>query len=217
MTPERITIVKRPLFRYLIGTLVFISVVAIAAIITLNLTFTYPFITRYYELDVIIGVDHATLLYNYRRIIHYINWPWITTLYMPDFPMSDTGEFHFWEVMVIFQVLQVISVLFLGWVVVSIKKKWQLLAYFNAAANLIFVTFSAIFVVMMIDFNFAFYWFHRVFFNNDYWIFNHRYDPIILALPAELFMIKGIVIIGLLFLAAGVVKYQVYMRKKGCL
>jgi len=200
--------------QYLIGLLVFIGLVSIAAIITLNLTFTYPWISRYFELDVITGFDHGTLLYNYRRIIHYINWPWITTLYMPDFPMSETGEFHFWEVKVIFQVLQVISILFITWMIISLRRKWQFLKYFNAATNLTIIIFSILAGLMLINFSFFFYWFHRVFFNNDYWIFNHQYDPIILALPAELFMIKGFIITGLLFVVATVVKIMFYLGKK---
>lgn len=198
----------------LMGLLVFIALVSHAAIITLNLTFTYPFISRYYGLDMITGLDHATLLYNYRRIIHYINWPWISTLYMPDFPMSQNGAFHFWEVKIIFKVLQVIALLFLVWIFISICKKQQILKYFNAAANLTFIIFGILLTMMLFDFDLLFYWFHRAFFNNDYWIFNYRTDPIILALPAELFMIKSFIITGLLFLVGIVAKIMFYIRKK---
>ena len=200
--------------QHLIGLLIFISLTSIAAIIALNLTFTYPWISRHFELDIITGLDHATLLYNYRRIIHYTNLPWITTLYMPHFPMSDTGEFHFWEVKVIFQILQVISILFVAWIVISIRKKWQFLKYFNASANLTIIIFGIFLTIMLVDFSFFFYWFHRAFFNNDYWIFDARYDPIILALPSELFMIKGFIITGLLFLVAIVTKVMFWMRLK---
>lgn len=200
--------------RYLIGFMVFIGLVSQAAIITLNLTFTYPFISRHYALDVITGLDHATLFYNYRRIIHYLNWPWVPTLYMPDFPMSATGAFHFWEVMIIFNVLQVIALVFLVWFFISIYKKREILTYFNATANLTFMIFGIFLIIMLFDFDFFFYWFHRAFFNNDYWIFNYRTDPIILALPAELFMIKSFIMTGLLFLISIVIKVMFYMRKK---
>jgi len=133
---------------------------------------------------------------------------------MPDFPMSDTGEFHFWEVKVIFQVLQVISMLFIIWLIISIRKKWQLLKYFNSSANLTIIIFGAFSIIMLIDFGFFFYWFHRAFFNNDYWIFNPRYDPIILALPAELFMIKGFIITGLLFIVVVVTKLIIKSKMK---
>ena len=210
-----ITKITNFLQQYFVGLLVFISLVSLAAIITLNLTFTYPWISRHFQLDVATGLDHSTLFYNYRRIIHYTNWPWITTLYMPDFPMSDTGEFHFWEVKVIFQVLQVISILFIIGLIIGVRKKWQLLKYFNASANLTIIIFGIFLSIMLTDFDFFFYWFHRAFFNNDYWIFNPRYDPVIRALPAELFMIKGLIITGLLFLVAAVVKIKfIYNLRK---
>ena len=200
--------------QHAIGLLVLIGLVAITAIITLNLTFIYPWITRHYNLDIATGLSHETLLVNYRILISYNNWPWITTLYMPDFPMSDTGEFHFWEVKIIFQVLQVIALLLIGWIILSIKKKWQLLKYFNAAGNLAILIFGVFTAIMLIDFDFFFYWFHRAFFNNDYWIFSPRYDPVIRALPAELFMIKGFIIIGLLFLVATVAKIKYHIKKR---
>ena len=205
--------IKNFIGAHLIGFLVFISLTSIVAIITLNLTFTYPWISRHFELDVRTGLDHATLFYNYRILIQYNNWPWITTLYMPNFPMSDTGEFHFWEVKVIFQVLQVISILFIAWLIISHRKKWQRLKYFNASANLTIIIFGIFLTIMLIDFQFFFYWFHRAFFNNDYWIFNPRYDPVIRALPAELFMIKGFIITGLLFIISIVAKVMYYIRK----
>jgi len=206
--------IKKFMINHLIGGLIFISLVCIVAIITLNLTFIYPWISTHFELDVATGLDHTTLLYNYRRLIHYNNWPWITTLSLPDFPMSETGEFHFWEVKIIFQVLQVISGLFIFWLILAIRKKWQLLKYFNASANLTLFIFGIFLVIMLIDFSFFFYWFHRAFFNNDYWIFDPRYDPVIRALPAELFKIKGLIITGLLFLVAAVAKIVFYRHKK---
>jgi len=199
---------------YGVGLLVLVGLVAITTIITLNLTFIYPWISRTFNLDIRTGLSHETLLDNYRILIRYNNWPWITTLYMPDFPMSDTGEFHFWEVKIIFQIFQVIAIIFSGWLILSWRKKWQLLKYFNAAGNLAILIFGVFTAIMLIDFDFFFYWFHRAFFNNDYWIFNWRTDPVILALPAELFMIKGFIIIGLLFLVATVVKIKYHLDKK---
>lgn len=205
--------VKNIIFPHIIGLFILVGLVALVTIVVLNLTFTYPWISRHFQLDVRTGLDHATLFYNYRRLIHYNNWPWITTLYLPDFVMSDTGEFHFWEVKVIFQVLQIFTILFLAWLFVSFRRKWQLLKYFNASANLTFIIFGIILAIMLIDFNFFFYWFHRALFNNDYWIFNPQTDPVIRALPAELFMIKGFIMIVLLFLISLVMKTMFYWRK----
>jgi len=208
------THLKHFLIHHAIGLPVLIGLVAIIAIVTLNLTFVYPWISRTYNLDIATGLSHDVLFYNYRILISYNNWPWISTLYLPDFIMSDTGEFHFWEVKIIFHAIQVIAILFISWIVLSIKKKWHLLKYFNAAGNLAILIFGTFTAIMLIDFDFFFYWFHRAFFNNDYWLFDWRTDPIILALPAELFMIKGFIIIGILFLVATVSKIKFHINRK---
>lgn len=201
-------------FNHAIGLLVLIGLVAIIAIITLNLTFVYPWIIQAYDLEAATGLSSDALMYNYRILIRYNNWPWISTLYMPDFPMSTTGEFHFWEVRVIFQVLQVIGILFFIWLIVSYYKKWPVIKFLNAAGNLAILIFGVFTVIMLIDFDFFFYWFHRAFFNNNYWIFDWRTDPVIRALPAELFMIKGFIIIGLLFFVAMVTKIKFHLDIK---
>jgi len=198
---------------YFFGLLILTAITAVVTTVVLNLTFLYPFISNRYNLDVATGLDHATLLYNYRQIIHYLNFPWVTTLYMPDFPMSATGEFHFWEVKIIFHVLHGITLIFLGCLWFSHKKKKTLLPYFNATANLAFVLFGLILAMILINFDFTFYWFHRIFFNNDYWIFSATTDPIIRALPHELFMLKGMVIVVLIFTISAVIKILYYKRK----
>jgi len=198
------------------GLLIFIAWVSIAAIITLNLTFIYPFISRHFELDIVTGLSHEVLLYNYRIMIAYNNWPWISTLYMPDFPMSPTGEFHFWEVRVIFQGLQIITLVFILYFLWNLRRKKSLLRFYNSAANWTLIIFTIFLLIMLIDFGFFFYWFHRAFFNNDYWLFNPSTDPVIRALPYQLFMIKGFIITAILFFISVVIKVRFYMslRKK---
>jgi len=199
--------------QYFIGLLILVAITAIVTVIVLNLTFIYPIISHQHNLDVATGLDHPTLFYNYRQIVHYLNFPWIDTLYMPDFPMSDTGEFHFWEVKVIFHALHGIILIFVAFLLGAIKNEKALLPYFNASTNLAFVLFGSISALILINFNFTFYWFHRIFFNNDYWIFNPQTDPVIRALPNELFMIKGLLIVALIFLIGIAIKIFHYKRK----
>jgi len=204
---------KKPMKTYFLGSLILVAIVSITTTIVLNLTFIYPLVSYRYNLDDVTGLDHTTLFYNYRQIIHYLNFPWRATLYMPDFPMSATGEFHFWEVKVIFHVLHGIGLLFLGGLWLAYRQKKTLLPYFNVAANLAFVLFGSMLFLILVNFEFTFYWFHRIFFNNDYWIFNANVDPVIRALPQELFMIKGIVII-ILILTVSVVSKLLYCKRK---
>ena len=55
---------------------------------------------------------------------------------------------------------------------------------------------------------------HKIFFRNDYWVFDYRTDPVILALPEQLFMLLSIIIIVFLFVVCGLIKYTYYKMKK---
>ena len=48
----------------------------------------------------------------------------------------------------------------------------------------------------------------------NYWIFDYRTDPVILALPEELFMILSVMIIILLFITCAIIKVAYYKAKR---
>ena len=58
--------------------------------------------------------------------------------------------------------------------------------------------------------------FHELFFNNDYWIFDYRTDPIILLLPDEFFMHCALLIFGGVLFGAAVcmVSYMALAKKR---
>ena len=57
--------------------------------------------------------------------------------------------------------------------------------------------------------------FHELFFNNDFWIFDYRTDPIILLLPDEFFMHCALLIFGgvLLGVVVCMVIYLILTKK----
>ena len=57
-----------------------------------------------------------------------------------------------------------------------------------------------LFIIFIIDFDSAFTAFHKIFFNNDYWIFNPRLDQIINILPQEFFYHCAVLILSLILL-----------------
>ena len=200
--------------KFPLAILAVLGIVSMVANVVTAMTFIYPIITRHFYLDLITGLDHGTLLANYRIVVQYILLPWVTDLYTPDFIMSASGAFHFWEVKVIYHIMQAIAALFLATVFIRLKKRKPILPLLNLTSNFIFILFGSLLAGMLIDFDFFFYWFHRLFFNNDYWLFHPRYDPIILAMPYQLFMIFGIMIVVVLFVVAGVIKGVYYQKKK---
>ena len=85
---------------------------------------------------------------------------------------------------------------------------------FSGAFTLIF--FGILGLVIARDFDFAFQIFHQIFFpGKDNWLFDPRYDQIIMALPFEFFMncaiaiITSMVIISVAFIISAVVRRQI--------
>jgi len=157
---------------------------------------------------------------NYKRVISYVQNPFNKELVLNSLPMSNFGKIHFFEVKRIFIALYIISIIFIIIMISKIiinKNKGRgktLVENFNNSVNIIALIFVSVSIMIMIDFDKTFYYFHKVFFRNDYWIFDSKIDPIINALPEELFMIELILIISLLLIFTLVIKILHLKNKK---
>ena len=152
-----------------------------------------------YQLSLITGLSAEKLMLNYKSIISYLQRPSGGYLELPDFVMSEAGMIHFADVKNIFLALYIIVLLFIVALGIFIVMKHQhkdkcILSIFNQGANLVFIVFGV--------------------FRNDYWVFDYRTDPVILALPEQLFMLLSIIIIVFLFVVCGLIKYTYYKMKK---
>ena len=76
----------------------------------------------------------------------------------------------------------------------------------NLGSNILIMFFIILVVAYIIDFSKAFVIFHKIFFKNNYWVFDENIDPIIKALPEELFMIYGAVILGIIIILSITIK-----------
>ena len=205
--------IQKTLLRWLCTLGISLAMISISVLIILNSTSLYALIVDFYELPYETNLTRQALIENYRQITTYLQVPWIRELQMSDFYMSETGRIHFHEVKIIIQVLYFIFIITtFTWVLAQIKSI-KTLPIFNQAANLILVTISSLILLMFIDFSKAFTWFHKLLFNNDYWIFNPITDPVILALPEELFLIFGVIICLILFIQCLLIKV-IYLKKK---
>ena len=143
---------------------------------------------------------------NYKRMIYYVQNPFRKELVFNNLPMSNFGKIHFFEVKQIFIALYIISIIFISIMIFKIitnKNKdlgKRLIKSFNNSVNIIALIFISVSIMVVIDFSKTFYFFHKIFFRNDYWIFDPVTDPIINALPEEFFMIELILIICVLLI-----------------
>ncbi|HFK8809251.1 TPA: TIGR01906 family membrane protein [Streptococcus agalactiae] len=175
----------------------------------------YAFDIDYLNIPKYVGLSKEQILENYRILLTYLNIPWFLALDMPDFPSSASGIFHFFEVKKLFM-LDYLILIFSGmgtlWFVRHLNRRresWRLLPYFRQGTLIPL----AILLALLVSFDTLFVLFHKVFFNNDAWLFNATTDPIILALPAEFFMHSFLLAFGLIevFLILGyfTTKYRI--------
>lgn len=190
------------------------------AIITITITLTiwavplFKFSLNYLDVPERVGMSYETIMDNYYILLKYLHLPWIKTLSLPDFPVSASGAFHFYEVKLLFYLnygLLFASVIGSGLYLRKLKQIagfWRLRRVFNIA---IFVPFLLLFIVA-IDFDWLFVKFHEIIFNNDDWLFNPSTDPIINVLTQEFFMYSFVYAFSLLelFLVSG----YFYFKKK---
>jgi integral membrane protein (TIGR01906 family) len=115
--------------------------------------------------------------------------------------MSEQGEIHFAEVKEIFITMQVISIagiiLFAGFMLYRklhrVPREGTLWMRFTGI-----VLLSAVILIglaMAIDWQWSFEFMHKVFFDNNYWLFDLKYDPVITILPDRFFLHCGILIV----------------------
>lgn len=164
----------------------------ITASIAFVILFTplYHFTVWFHALPQRLGMSSETLLENYYVLLRYLHFPWITELKLPDFPSSESGLFHFWEVKILFYINYGILLLSAAGSVVYLKYikrnrlQWTLRTPFFLASLIP----PALLFFLAVNFDRMFVLFHELFFNNDAWLFNPATDPIILALPQEFFM-----------------------------
>lgn len=178
----------------------------------MNTTIVYGYVISKYELSNYTGLSPEILMDNYKRVINYVQNPFNKELVLNSLPMSNFGRIHFFEVKQIFISLYVISIIFIVTMILRIivnkntdfNKK--IIKSFNNSVNIIVLIFTSISIIITIDFSKTFYFFHKIFFRNNYWIFDPVTDPIINALPEELFMIELIIILALLIIFTLIIK-----------
>lgn len=191
-------------FLHFIGLVsLFLCILTLAITFTINFTPLYRFDLSYFNIPESFGLSKETIINNYHILIDYLNKPWISELNMPNFPSSEKGLFHFYEVKKLFLLNYVVaiistigSILYLRFIQKN-HLTWKLIRPFQFG---MFVPFIVL-ILVALNFDELFITFHELFFNNDAWLFNPSTDSIILALPEAFFMHSFILAFSLIELA----------------
>ncbi len=199
-----------------------LALILTLAIIGISVVGTLAFRPLYYhdmkalEISAYSGYSEAEIRENYDALIDY-NMAWKDgELSFPTLPMSENGKIHFEEVKEIFDIFKYLAVFggilgVAGIVFMAKKKEYRYLkmtALVSCGLPVVLGILAALFWDKM------FVIFHELFFNNDYWIFDYRTDPIILLLPDEFFMHCAFLIFGGVLFGAAVCLVSYLVLKK---
>ncbi len=194
-----------------------IFIIGFAVIVTLNFTPLYDMTAESFGVVDASGVPFDDIKENYRILIDYNNLWGPDSLNMPDFPMSETGRIHFEEVKVIFGLFEIIffvsAPLAIAAVVYKFIKRQKRFFLISGVSTVLIP--SVLGALIALNWQWVFVTFHEIAFNNDYWIFDWRTDPVILILPNAFFMICAIMILGIvILLSLSLILVYLKLRKK---
>lgn len=158
-------------------------------------------------------LDISTIKANYDYVIEFVQNPNIN-FHLPTLPYSTEGKIHFEEVRNIFTFLYRLKfILFLTTIIIFILNlKSYDYKFLKWSAILLLILPLVCTLPFLINFDKSFTMFHKLFFNNDYWILDINTDPIINIMPQEFFFHCAIFIIILLTLTSCLL-YLIYKLK----
>lgn len=192
-----------------------LCIICFAVIVTVFFKQLYYFDIDYLNIAQNTGLPKQLIKENYDVLIQYQSVFYQGPLNLPDFVMSTTGRIHFEEVKRIFDMIQILFVVtgVVSGVMIyqNIKQKeyrfLKLTPIFSIGIPTVIGFLAAI------DFDQAFVIFHKIFFRNDYWIFDYTTDPVITILPESFFMHCFMMII-IIVIVISLILYKIYKVKR---
>lgn len=180
------------------------AVALIVIILSVKLTLNFKPL-YYYDINHLnissntnLNVNEIKCAYDY--LISYVTGSQKADFNIPNLPSSKEGSIHFQEVKNIFiklnYILYTCILLFMLGLYTSYKKKNFIFLKYSSFLSILFTISLA--VPFGISFDSSFTMFHKIFFSNNYWIFDPALDPVINILPEEFFFHCGALILILI-------------------
>lgn len=185
----------------LLFTLFFISAGVILAV---NFRPLYYYDIKHLNIEKTSGIEASVIRENYDALIDY-NSPFFKgELVFPTLPSSAPALEHFKEVKHIFvsfyYICAVTALLLL--IAILYKRKRKDYSYLFPSGITVLVLPLLIAIACAVNFDRLFIIFHKIFFRNNYWLFDPATDPIINLLPDTFFMHCLILIIGIILIGS---------------
>ncbi len=184
-----------------IFTLLFISIGVIA---TVNFRLLYYLDIKFLNIAETSGYSNEIIIENYDALIDYNSPFYKGKLEFPSLPSSNEGIIHFEEVKQIFMSFYYIFAItfILALIIVIYKSRKKDTSYLLISSITVLVLPTLVLLGSAIDFDAAFVVFHKIFFRNDYWLFDPTTDPVITILPDTFFLHAMLVIVFFVLLGS---------------
>ena len=196
---------------------VIFSVLIIITIVKFTVGFKqlYYFDIDYLNIPILSGLSKEEIKENYDYMIDYNLSKDNKEFELPTLKSSKQGKIHFEEVRDIFQNMNkifnislVISII--GVIINILNKNIEIL---KTTSKTLILLPMILMLPVVINFKGSFVLFHKIMFNNDYWIFDPNLDPVINILPEKFFFHAGIMIL-ILIIVASITNYLIYTLLK---
>lgn len=173
-------------------------------IISGSVIFTLAFRPLYYhdikalKIEERSGMSEEEIRKNYDALIDY-NMSWEKGLLeFPTLSQSEQGQIHFREVKEIFDLFKYLGIATFvlgipGVILMARKKDFLFLKYTSILSVALPAAAGAL---VAVNWDKAFVLFHEIAFDNDYWIFDPVWDPVINMLPDTFFLHCAVMILG---------------------
>ena len=204
---------------FLIGIVFTLLFISISVVITINFRPLYYLDVKRLDIEQSSGYEKEEILDNYNTLIDYSSPFYKGSLKFPTLEASEAGLQHFKEVKDIFTAFYALAAitLVIAVCIIIYKTKKRDIGYLAASSLTAILLPSILGLLILLNFDRAFVIFHRLFFNNDLWIFDPITDPVIKILPDTFFLHCAIMIILLVILGSLClyVSYRILKKRTG--
>ena len=192
---------------------VIFSVLIIITIVKFTVGFKqlYYFDINYLNIPILSGLSKEEIKENYDYMIDYNLGKDKKEFELPTIKSSKKGKIHFEEVRDIFQSMnkmfnKLLLLSMIGVVINILDKNIEVL---KTTSKTLILLPMMLMLPIVINFSGSFVLFHKIMFDNDYWIFDPSLDPVINILPEEFFFHAGVIIL-ILIIIASLANYLIY-------
>lgn len=199
----------------LIGLVFSMLFISLGVIFTINMRPLYYMDVKLLNIPETSGYSREVIIENYDALIDYSSPFYKGSLSFPSLDASPSGIQHFKEVKDIFIAFYWLAAfsLIATIVIVIYKNRKRDFSYLAVSSITAIILPLLVGILLAIDFDTSFLIFHRIFFNNDYWIFDPVTDPVINILPSTFFLHCAILII-VIILIGSLLLYLIYQYNK---